>query len=227
MPRYSQRGSPHLLPPLTTTTNLVNCTGEWGGWESSCSTECGGGLQRRTFQVTTSAEYGGRGCPADHGAVEERPCNTDPCPGTMGPGSMVGLVMWLTLFSVLQCTASDNGARSPPVTIPFANNPGCTPSPRQQYLAASLARQPTHKLNGVHATRISAWRTARVSGATLTLARLYVQVERSRELLWWSSRLATTGFPASPQTMKKRLQPATRRRARSTARARSPPPRAA
>ena len=54
---------------------------DFGSW-SDCSAECGGGTQSRSRTCTNPAPGdGGADCEGD--AVEERACNTDPCPGTI------------------------------------------------------------------------------------------------------------------------------------------------
>lgn len=54
----------------------VDCeVSEWGPW-TSCSEECGGGIQERTRTVTEPARYGGACFPLE----EEKACNEDPCP---------------------------------------------------------------------------------------------------------------------------------------------------
>jgi len=54
----------------------VNCVGGWGAW-GSCSEQCDGGSQSRTFGVTTPAAFGGTACPA---SPESQDCNTHDCP---------------------------------------------------------------------------------------------------------------------------------------------------
>ena len=58
----------------------VNCEGDWGEWSKKCSKTCGGGELKRTFIVTKDAAHGGEPCLKNHGDVETRPCNTQPCP---------------------------------------------------------------------------------------------------------------------------------------------------
>jgi len=53
----------------------VDCAGSWDMW-SSCSEECGGGTQTRTFNVTTAAAHGGVDCPTP----ESQQCSSSPCP---------------------------------------------------------------------------------------------------------------------------------------------------
>jgi hypothetical protein len=58
----------------------VDCIGEWRDW-SQCSTACGGGVQRRTYSVTTEAANGGTRttCAAVAGVAEEKSCNEQDC----------------------------------------------------------------------------------------------------------------------------------------------------
>ena len=58
----------------------MNCEGDWGEWSKKCSKTCGGGELKRTFIVTKYAAHGGKPCLKNHGDVETRPCNTQPCP---------------------------------------------------------------------------------------------------------------------------------------------------
>ena len=52
----------------------VNCVGSFGSW-SSCSLECGGGLQSRLYAITTPASGGGMECPSS----TSQACNTQNC----------------------------------------------------------------------------------------------------------------------------------------------------
>jgi len=61
--------------PCSTQPCPVNCAGSWNTW-SSCSSECGGGSQNRTFNVTTAPAHGGAEC----AAAESQSCSTSPCP---------------------------------------------------------------------------------------------------------------------------------------------------
>ena len=55
----------------------VDCIpGDWSDW-SSCSTECGGGIQFRQRDVSTPAAHGGADC---IDLFEEQVCNEDDCP---------------------------------------------------------------------------------------------------------------------------------------------------
>ena len=57
----------------------VNCAGSWSGF-GTCTKSCGGGTESQTYSVTTAAANGGTACPATHGQVETRTCNTQACP---------------------------------------------------------------------------------------------------------------------------------------------------
>jgi len=57
----------------------VDCVGSWSGY-GSCSATCGGGVQSRTYTITTNAENGGSQCPHLNGATQTRNCNNDACP---------------------------------------------------------------------------------------------------------------------------------------------------
>lgn len=54
----------------------VNCGGQWSDW-GACSTSCGGGIQARTYTVTTAPVGTGAACPVP--LREERACNTQTC----------------------------------------------------------------------------------------------------------------------------------------------------
>jgi len=69
--------------PLKETRNCntqccaVNCAvSGFGGW-GDCSKTCGGGTQRRTQTITTTARCGGTACPA---LFQDQACNTADCP---------------------------------------------------------------------------------------------------------------------------------------------------
>jgi len=51
--------------------------GQWSDW-SECSTECGGGLESRTYTFLDGAKCG-ESCPHGNGDKQQRECNTDPC----------------------------------------------------------------------------------------------------------------------------------------------------
>ena len=54
---------------------------EWGEY-SKCSADCGGGTQYRTRTCTNpSPQHGGKACEGD--CMEERDCNTEPCPSKL------------------------------------------------------------------------------------------------------------------------------------------------
>ena len=61
-----------IAPPINCVGSFVN-TGE-------CSKTCGGGIQTKTYTITTPAQYGGTACPNLNGDTETQPCNTQPCP---------------------------------------------------------------------------------------------------------------------------------------------------
>src|SRR4051794_18498647 len=54
----------------------VDCAGSYTSF-SACSASCGGGIQQRTFVITTLPSNGGLACPA---SVDLRACNVQPCP---------------------------------------------------------------------------------------------------------------------------------------------------
>jgi len=53
----------------------IDCVGSFGDWET-CSEECGGGTQTRTYNASVTPQYGGAECPGD----ETQVCNTHNCP---------------------------------------------------------------------------------------------------------------------------------------------------
>jgi hemicentin len=57
----------------------IACKGTWSTW-SSCSAECGGGSQIRTYKVSSTSMFGGTKCDADEGQVQKTACNPQPCP---------------------------------------------------------------------------------------------------------------------------------------------------
>ena len=68
----------------------INCIGEFVN-TGDCSKTCGGGIQTKTYTITTPAQYGGTSCPNLNGDTQTQPCNTQPCPincsGEFGPFS--------------------------------------------------------------------------------------------------------------------------------------------
>eukprot|EP00992_Anisonema_acinus_P014332 TRINITY_DN9220_c0_g1_i1.p1 TRINITY_DN9220_c0_g1~~TRINITY_DN9220_c0_g1_i1.p1 ORF type:complete len:1199 (-),score=229.39 TRINITY_DN9220_c0_g1_i1:96-3692(-) len=82
----------------------VDCVGHWGPGYGACSATCGsGGMQSRTFTITTPAAGTGNTCTSAAGATESQQCNTDvncpvdcalsnwsewACSVTCGPGTM-------------------------------------------------------------------------------------------------------------------------------------------
>jgi hypothetical protein len=84
----------------------ANCDGAWQDW-STCSVECGGGVQSRSFSVTTPAQNGGS-CP-DQGQTHIQDCNTVPCAPPPPPrGSPSGpFRMTITPFDDDTCTARE------------------------------------------------------------------------------------------------------------------------
>eukprot|EP01001_Neometanema_parovale_P009758 NODE_5_length_5289_cov_242.816492_g4_i0.p1 GENE.NODE_5_length_5289_cov_242.816492_g4_i0~~NODE_5_length_5289_cov_242.816492_g4_i0.p1 ORF type:complete len:1679 (-),score=414.19 NODE_5_length_5289_cov_242.816492_g4_i0:253-5238(-) len=67
------------IQPCNTQSCPVHCEGAWGEF-SACSKSCGGGSKTRTFQISTAAAHGGKGCDAEHAEKENQPCNTEACP---------------------------------------------------------------------------------------------------------------------------------------------------
>lgn len=61
--------------PCNTNGCPVNCAGSFGAW-GSCSEQCGGGSQSRSYDATTPAAFGGTACPA---SPESQDCNTHEC----------------------------------------------------------------------------------------------------------------------------------------------------
>lgn len=57
----------------------VDCTGNWTDW-GACNVTCAGGNQSRVFYITGEAAYGGANCSHSNETLEERACNTQPCP---------------------------------------------------------------------------------------------------------------------------------------------------
>jgi hypothetical protein len=59
----------------------VDCVGNWSEWDN-CSRTCGGGLERRTYNVTVPVAFGGNEstCAVRDGVVQRQPCNEQSCP---------------------------------------------------------------------------------------------------------------------------------------------------
>jgi hypothetical protein len=57
----------------------IDCEGSFGAF-NSCSAECGGGTQSRTYTIQTNAEHGGATCPHINGDIDTQNCNTQNCP---------------------------------------------------------------------------------------------------------------------------------------------------
>ena len=72
-----------------TTLCPLPCEGGWGDW-GTCSVECGGGTEERTYSVTSAAVSGGEGCPATDGESESRACNTQACSADSATGASEG-----------------------------------------------------------------------------------------------------------------------------------------
>lgn len=54
----------------------VDCDGSWGAWDT-CSEQCGGGTQSRSFTVKEDSAHGGQACPS---SPESKDCNEHACP---------------------------------------------------------------------------------------------------------------------------------------------------
>lgn len=55
-----------------------DCVGSWSSYDA-CSSTCGGGVQTRTYTITSPAN-GGASCPASNGQVDKRACSEQACP---------------------------------------------------------------------------------------------------------------------------------------------------
>ena len=70
-----QTSTPNL-PIQTSTPEIIDCkVSDWSSW-STCSENCGGGIQERTRNITTQPSGRGITCPV---LKETRTCNTEPC----------------------------------------------------------------------------------------------------------------------------------------------------
>ena len=65
----------------------INCN---GGFENlgECSRECGGGVLRQFYDITTEAQHGGGQCDHKQNDLKTIPCNTQPCP-TYGENTLL------------------------------------------------------------------------------------------------------------------------------------------
>jgi hypothetical protein len=59
----------------------VDCQVSDESAEGTCSKQCGGGTQIWTRSILVQAVGGGAACPTAEERFEEKPCNTQPCPG--------------------------------------------------------------------------------------------------------------------------------------------------
>ena len=57
----------------------INCVGSFENL-GECSRECGGGVLRQFYDITTEAQYGGGQCDNKQNDLQTMPCNTQPCP---------------------------------------------------------------------------------------------------------------------------------------------------
>ena len=57
----------------------VHCAGSWTEF-TTCSADCGGGRESRTWNVITPAQHGGDTCDRDDGTTAGRNCNEQLCP---------------------------------------------------------------------------------------------------------------------------------------------------
>merc|ERR1719473_2674404 len=71
--------APTVAPTPVPTFEPIHCeVGTWTSW-TVCDEPCGGGVTRRTRNLTEPA-YGGDPCPTDPGTVEVHECNVEACP---------------------------------------------------------------------------------------------------------------------------------------------------
>jgi len=75
---------------------IVDCVGSWSRY-GSCSATCGGGVQSRTYSITTNAANGGIQCPHRNGDTEARSCNNDACPNERTP-CLADHTIWSTRY---------------------------------------------------------------------------------------------------------------------------------
>ena len=57
----------------------IDCIGSFGDYDT-CSEDCGGGTQTRTYTITQEEKNNGKKCPHTNGYTEDKECNPDPCP---------------------------------------------------------------------------------------------------------------------------------------------------
>jgi len=57
----------------------INCAGDFEKL-GECSRECGGGVLRQFYDITTEAQYEGVQCDHKQNDLQTMPCNTQPCP---------------------------------------------------------------------------------------------------------------------------------------------------
>ena len=57
----------------------INCAGSFENL-GECSRECGGGVLRQFYDITTEAQHGGGQCDHKQNDLKTIPCNTQPCP---------------------------------------------------------------------------------------------------------------------------------------------------
>jgi hypothetical protein len=57
----------------------IDCIGSFGDYDT-CSEDCGGGTQTRTYTITQEEKHNGNKCPHTDGYTEDKECNPDPCP---------------------------------------------------------------------------------------------------------------------------------------------------
>jgi hypothetical protein len=97
-------------PAGTTPCAPTNCAmSQWSAW-TSCSVECGGGVQTRSRSIVTPPSNGGALCGA---TADSRDCNTDACPAvcTGCTGSTSGPCKHLNDFTCLSLGANGNCPR--------------------------------------------------------------------------------------------------------------------